>query len=98
MAEESIDQTKWLVDPPGPGQVSVQVALGEGVELSDEQRGLLDALLASLQQVDEEVAGFTNPCTIVACKPMEITMPCAMLVGSCTQFSACQIEQKARFF
>jgi hypothetical protein len=98
MPDESIDQSKWLVDPPGPGQIAVHVALGEGVELTDEQRAALDALLTSLQQSDEEVAGYAGNCNISTCKPREITMPCAMLIGSCSEFSACQIEQKARFF
>jgi hypothetical protein len=98
MADESPEERKWLVEPPAAGQVTVLVAAGDGVELNEEQRAALEALLMSLQESGDEVSGFAGDCNISTCKPREITMPCAMLIGSCTEFSACQISKVGRFY
>jgi hypothetical protein len=78
MSEESSDRTKWLVDPPRPGEVMLQLALGDGVELTDDQRTALDNLIASLQESDE-VGGFEKcdqQCHLAMCKPDIRTGPC----------------------
>jgi hypothetical protein len=97
MADDSEEIRGWLVEPPGPGQVVVHIAAGEGVVLDDAQRTALEALLSSLQQADE-VAGFESPCIVVGCKPKVINEPCAWHQGTCTEYSACIIQQLGRFY
>jgi hypothetical protein len=59
----SADDRRWVVEPPGPGRVTLRIGVGEGVELSAAQEAALDALLESLAATDAEVAGFAGGCT-----------------------------------
>src|SRR5437763_16072054 len=69
MPEETGDQpeSRWLLQPPGRGEVHVEVGVGSDVELSPEARGALERLLSSLEASGgAEVAGFASvsgPCT-----------------------------------
>jgi hypothetical protein len=48
----------WIVEPPpAPGEVSLYVAFGDGVELTQEQQVALNGLLRSLESRDLEVVG-----------------------------------------
>lgn len=48
---------EWIVEPPGAGEVKVQLAVGEGVELTDEQKAALNELLQALEGEEAEVVG-----------------------------------------
>ena len=61
MPEETGDQpeSSWLLEPPGRGEVHVEVGLGSDTELSPEARSALERLLGSLEESEQaEVAGF----------------------------------------
>jgi hypothetical protein len=69
---ENQGERQWIVAPPGRGEVSLNLALGDGVQLSDEQEAALGALLESLETADAEVAGLAkctknNTCTKLEC-------------------------------
>ena len=49
-------ETGWLLQPPGPGEVQVNIEIGYNVELSPEARAALETLMHGLEE--EEVAGF----------------------------------------
>ena len=64
MANESEGDRQWIVEPPGPGQIALQVSCGEGVVLTDDQEAALGELLRSLEARDPEVTGHATawPC------------------------------------
>ena len=81
MPDDNENQRQWVVEPPGPGQISVQMAFGDGVELNEEQAAALGELLRSLEARDPEVTGhaLAKPCSdLSSCK----TLKCTGL-GSC---------------
>ena len=43
-----------------PGEVSLHLAFGEGVQLTEEQEAAVSALLRSLEAVDAEVTGLAK--------------------------------------
>ena len=54
---------QWIIEPPpGPGEVSLYLACGDQVELTDEQEAAVSALLRSLEVEDSEVIGHGKPC------------------------------------
>jgi hypothetical protein len=69
---------RWIVAPPGPGQVSFHMAVGEGVELSAEQEAALTELMQALESSDAEVSGHAvagkcsaySSCTEKSCSPV----------------------------
>jgi len=57
------DGRQWIVEPPpAPDEVSLYLAVGDGVEFTDEQEAALSALLRSLEVDDAEVIGYGQPC------------------------------------
>src|SRR5690242_8207359 len=59
---------EWVVEPPpGPGEISLFVAVGDGVVLTEEQEAALGAFVDSLEAADSEVAGFGTRCPKQAC-------------------------------
>ena len=58
MAEETPDESesRWLLEPPGPGETHINVAIGSDVELSPEARATLETLISSLE--GSEVSGY----------------------------------------
>ena len=83
---------RWIVGPPGPGEVSLQISCGDGFELTDEQEAALSRLLRSLEQSDPEVVGHTDcrlggpncdtlvsyptDCVRLRCKSVSCTLDC----------------------
>jgi hypothetical protein len=83
------DEPGWLLEPPSPGEVHMNVAIGSEVELSPEARRALETLMSHLQ--DDEVMGFLPPCggldacsnykcELGKCLPLR-KYPCAMDVN-----------------
>jgi hypothetical protein len=71
MPDEDEGGRSWIVEPPPTtDEITLYVAMGDGVELTSEQEEALGALLRSLESGDSEVAGFDikDPCPGLACK------------------------------
>lgn len=88
MAEENAASgTRWLLEPPDPGEVQFRISIGSDVELSPAARDALETLLDELR--GDEVAGFAlginctdfmktcDPftCSLTNCQPM-VSRPC----------------------
>ncbi len=75
---------RWLLEPLAPDEVRIHVEAGESVEMSDELRSALDALLTELYA--SEVEGFALPpggscdpwyeCFLRKCQPHVVTTGC----------------------
>src|SRR5256885_2140021 len=82
MPDEEEGARRWIVEPPGPGEVAFHLSIGEGVELTEEQEQALSDFVKSLETSDAEVTGHgkTGPCawkcTDHSCKPVK----CATLI------------------
>jgi hypothetical protein len=66
---ERAEEARWLLEPPGPGEVHVHVAVGDDARLTPELREALDRVLSLLQTQD--VSGFNidlGSCTTVSCR------------------------------
>ena len=61
---------EWVVKPPGAGEVMLQLAIGEGVELTDEQQTAVNELVHALERGEAEVVGHSmvHDCTL-SCQP-----------------------------
>ena len=62
MSDEQHEERRWIVEPPGAGEVSLYMAAGDGVTLTTEQEAALSALLRSLELADDEVTGHAGVC------------------------------------
>jgi hypothetical protein len=96
MPEETGDQpeSSWLLEPPGQGEVHVEIGLGSDTELSPEARSALERLLGSLEESEQaEVAGFAcviGPCSDYRiCKSFGRCMP--RETGTCLAWFHCRI-------
>jgi hypothetical protein len=58
--QRSEDEGQWIIEPPEPNEVQLQIVIGEGIEVTDEARRALDALLTVLHTGD--VAGYKGSC------------------------------------
>src|SRR5438477_12570191 len=92
MPDENQDERRWIVEPPpGPGEVSLYVACGEGVDLTSEQEAALAALLRSLEQIDPEVTGYAiaagctpqSDCDTLTCPSVKWSLPCQSMAVTC---------------
>jgi hypothetical protein len=65
MAAESgmPEESRWLLSPPGPGEVKLQIETGEGIGASLEVRAALEQLMKAL--AGAEVEGYIG--NITAC-------------------------------
>jgi hypothetical protein len=73
MADEEGRTRQWIVEPPpAAGEVSIYLAVGEGVDLTAEQQAALEALLRTLEMGDAEVVGHAGSCgdLITDCDPL----------------------------
>jgi hypothetical protein len=69
----------WVVEPPpGAGEISLFVALGEGAELDDRQQEALGQLLQALEGADAEVVGLGG--RGADCPP--VTTGCTLTCGT----------------
>lgn len=73
MPDEDDAGRRWVVDPPRPGEVSLHMAFGEGVDLTDEQKAAVSELLRALEARDPEVTGHAidAECSGKRCKPVK---------------------------
>jgi len=57
---------EWVVEPPGAGEIKVELAVGEGVELTDDQKAAVNELLQVLEGGEAEVVGLamTSDCKL----------------------------------
>ena len=97
MAEQDPEARRWVVEPPGPGEVSLHFVAGEGVELTAEQETALGSLLESLEANDPEVTGHAGGCPalVVRCPSLGCSgvscgaLRCGTLgSGTCTREAA----------
>jgi hypothetical protein len=56
------DESGWLVPPPGPGGVSLFIAVAEDANLTPELREAIETLVR-LTSTDESVQGYAQPQT-----------------------------------
>ena len=82
MPEDSGDR-QWIVEPPGRGEITFHMAVGDGVDLSEEQERALSDFVRSLETSDAEVTGHDmvtgrcsaySHCTTKTCKPVKCTV------------------------
>ena len=85
---ENEDERRWIVEPPlAAGEVSLHLAIGEGVTLTPEQEAALTELLRSLEFADAEVTGHTKctkqgVCDVLKCNPVVCSqLRCGTLSG-----------------
>jgi hypothetical protein len=86
MPDDADRERQWLVEPPpAPGEVSLFVAVGDGVQLTPEQEAALGALLRSLESNDADVVAYAadtpkcdlmTDCTPLTCKDVHCTLGC----------------------
>lgn len=72
MPEEE-EPGRWIVEPPGPGEVTLHMAAGEGADLTDAQKAAVGELLRVLEERDPEVTGHAldETCKGKSCKPVK---------------------------
>lgn len=74
--------SRWLLEPPAPGEVQLHIAVGEDAQLTPQLRAALDQLVTALY--GDEVTGYTT------CYPK-----CPDLTGcgdfSCTDHFNCSV-------
>ena len=67
---------QWIVEPPpAPGEVSLYMACGEGVELTHDQEAALSDLLRSLEVDDPEVIGHKECPSRAGCSEFSVCWP-----------------------
>lgn len=69
------DARRWVVEPPEPGEISLHMALGDGVQFTAEQETALVALVRTLEAGDAEVTGYEgcknlSRCPTLVCGPL----------------------------
>jgi hypothetical protein len=71
------DKREWIVEPPvATNEISLHVAVGDGVELNAEQEAALSALLNALEVGDAEVIGHDGaPCPSRGCDSYNVCHP-----------------------
>jgi hypothetical protein len=80
-------ERRWLIEPPGPQEMHLQITSGAEVEMTPEIQEAFERLLAALSTTDEvqgyACAGYTKGCTAdnFACAPRgkctwEVQQPC----------------------
>jgi hypothetical protein len=86
---ESEGGREWIVEPPGRGEISLHVELGEGARLTREQEAALGALLASLETADAEVTGLQACNPVRSCTKLLCNLTTCNGLG-CTTLGDCQ--------
>lgn len=86
---ENQGERQWIVEPPEPGEISLHMAFGEGVQLTKEQEAAVGELLRSLESVDAEVTGLAkcspqSTCNKLTCDPVVCQLKCGTLKMSLT--------------
>ena len=82
---------RWLLEPPGVGEVHIHVAVGEGAQLTPAIRDALESLASAIEENDAQ--GFllsTSGCPIlVSCAPRNLCNP--EYSGPCAWLTSCRI-------
>ena len=83
---------QWIVEPPSPGEIALHLAVGEGVQLTEEQERAVGELLRVLEADDPEVTGHAFAkapqcpsliCQLSGCSTLR---SCDVLGPGCTAF------------
>ena len=90
MADEP-QERRWVVEPPGPGEIKLHFATGDDVELTDEQLDALAKLIHSFESEEPEVVGHAcgswtcglcKDCSPLNCSPVSCTgLSCPSMTG-----------------
>jgi hypothetical protein len=85
------EEPRWIVGPPAPGEVNIQIAVDSRAQLTPELHQALEKLVLALQQ--DEVEGYRRPepCPdkVVVCKPQGTCLP--KITSPCATFQTCRI-------
>jgi hypothetical protein len=83
-------EPRWIVGPPGPGEVNIQIAVDRRAQLTPELHQALEKLVLALQQ--DEVEGYARPCDtkVVTCKADGDCKP--KVTSPCARFTSCRIS------
>ena len=88
----SSEETRWIIGPPGPGEVTIHLAVDEHAQLTPELRRAIDGLVQALHQ--DEVSGYgqVDPIVrrIVVCDPKGACRPKS--TQPCYSFETCRIK------
>jgi hypothetical protein len=52
------EQSAWIVEPPGQGEVHLSISVGEGVEVTPETEAAVENLLSTLLASEVEAFGY----------------------------------------
>jgi hypothetical protein len=82
-------EPRWIVGPPGRGEVNIQIAVDSRAQLTPELHQALEKLVLALQQ--DEVEGYARPCPdkVVVCKADHGCEP--KVTSPCYSFQTCRI-------
>src|ERR1700751_76922 len=81
----------WILEPPGPDEISFSVAIGPQVEVTPETRSALEALMNDL--ADQEVADFvfgSEPASRAATEETTAARACVGL-RTCAPYKKCTV-------
>ena len=97
MPEPERHEARWLLQPPGPNEIQIHVAVGEGAEVSPEFRKELEGLITRLMTPEEDVQGFRTlpPCgELEECKRFDCSLgKCqSLLYQPCLANIQCRIQ------
>ncbi|HUK35570.1 MAG TPA: hypothetical protein VLV86_16750 [Vicinamibacterales bacterium] len=86
---EDESSRQWIVEPPRRAQITLQLSVGAGVRLTEEQERAVSELLRALEESDPEVTGHASSaaqcsgkCGIFECPKMSCTSLCRAFTGS----------------
>jgi hypothetical protein len=60
MTNQSSGESRWLIEPPAPGEVILQIAVGEGIKVTEETQQAIEALLKQI--LGGETEGYATGC------------------------------------
>jgi hypothetical protein len=87
--KKSSTSTKWLLKPPGVGEISFSFAAHKSVKLTSETRSALEALAKSLQENQAKALGITA--AAARCGP---DINCGTRVIDCNVRGICRPESQ----
>ena len=94
---DEAQQSEWILQPPGAGEVQFQFATGEGVELTPTARAALETLISELSgsEVEGFMFGIWGCSSLAVCNPKNCTLDnCQPLttIPNCVAHSKCRIQ------
>jgi hypothetical protein len=95
----SSEGRRWLVEPPGPQQISIQIATGDQVEVTPELRRAFDGLLQALNagEIEGYTAAFETGAQVTFCTVdcTHYLTGCTSNIFNCTPRRKCMVETQA---